>query len=59
VISVALFPITDKLEDEGDRRPAGKMASFLRTELVRRLREGGLFQRVVKVNETESAQRSN
>ncbi len=53
VIAVALFPITDKLEDEGDRRFAGKMASFLRTELVRRLREGGLFQHVVEVNETE------
>ena len=59
MISVALFPITDKLEDEGDRRSAGKMASFLRTEQVRRLREGGLFQHVVKVNETESAHRSN
>jgi len=53
VIAVALFPITDKLEDEGDRRFAGKMASFLRTALVRRLREGGLFQHVVEVNETE------
>jgi hypothetical protein len=29
------------------------MASFLRTALVRRLREGGLFQHVVEVNETE------
>jgi len=51
VIAVALFPITDKLEDEGDRRFAGKMASFFRTELVRRLREGGLFRHVVEVNE--------
>jgi uncharacterized protein DUF4410 len=49
-IGVALFPVTDKLEDEGDRRFAAKMAAFLRTELVRRLRESGLFKRVVEVN---------
>jgi len=51
-IAVALFPVTDKLEDEGDRRFAAKMAAFFRIELVRRLRESGLFQRVVEVNET-------
>ena len=51
-VAVALFPVTDKLEDEGDRRFAAKMAAFLRIELVRRLRESGLFERVVEVNET-------
>src|SRR5204862_8221490 len=46
----ARFPVTDKLDDEGDRRFAAKMAAFYRTELVRRLRESGLFQRVVEVD---------
>jgi hypothetical protein len=51
-LTVALFPVTDKLDDEGDRRFAAKMAAFYRTELVRRLRESGLFKRVVEVSET-------
>ena len=51
-ITVALFPVTDKLDDEGDRRFAAKMAAFFRIELVRRLRDSGLFQRVVELNET-------
>jgi hypothetical protein len=51
-ITVALFPVTDKLDDEGDRKFAVKMASFLRIELARRLRESGLFRRVVEVNGT-------
>ena len=49
-LTVARFPVTDKLDDEGDRRFAAKMAAFYRTELVRRLRESGLFQRVVEVD---------
>jgi len=53
VIGVKLFPVTDKLEDEGDRRFAATMAAFLNTELVRRLRESGLFQRVVNLAEGE------
>src|SRR5206468_5680064 len=52
VIGVTLFPVTDKLEDEGDRRFAATMTAFLNTELVRRLRESLLFQRVVNLTET-------
>ena len=51
VIGVALFPVTDKLEDEGDRKFAATMAAFFNTELVRRLRESGQFQRVVNLTE--------
>ena len=53
VIGVSLFPVVDKLEDEGDRRFAATMAAFFNTELVRRLRESGLFQRVVNLAETQ------
>ncbi len=52
VIGVALFPVTDRLDDEGDRRFAAEMASFFQTELVRRLRVSGLFPRVVNLTET-------
>jgi Domain of unknown function (DUF4410) len=51
-IVVALFPVTDRLEDEGDRAFAAKMAAFFQTELVRRLRDGGLFQRVEAVKDS-------
>jgi len=40
-------------------RLGSALASFLRTERVRRLREVGLFQHVAEVKETESAHRSN
>ena len=46
-VVVAPFPVTDKLEDEGDRQFAAKMAAFFQVELVRRLKDSGLFQRVV------------
>src|SRR2546428_13463221 len=49
VIGVALFPVTDKLEDEGDRRFAATMAAYFNTELVRRLRESGQFHPVVNL----------
>ena len=52
-IGVTLFPVTDTLEDEGDRRFAAEMAAFLQTELVRRLRESGVFQRVVNLTEAD------
>ena len=52
-IAVATFLVTDQLEDEGDRRFAAKMSAFFRTELVRRLRASGLFQRVVEVTGSE------
>ena len=49
-IAVALFPVTDKLEDEGDRAFAATMAGFFRAELVRRLRDSGLSDRVVEAD---------
>ncbi len=53
VIVVEQFPVTDRIEDEGDRRFAAKMANTLQLELVRRLRASGLFERVVNTSETE------
>ena len=53
IVAVAAFPVTDpSTVDEGDRRFAAEMTAFLRTELMRRLRESGLFQRVVDLHET-------
>lgn len=53
VIAVALFPVTDSaVKDDGDRRTASSMSVFLQSELVRRLRESGLFTQVVNLNET-------
>jgi len=50
---VALFPVTDSaVKDDGDRRTASSMSVFLQSELVRRLRESGLFAQVVNLNET-------
>ena len=54
VIAVDMFPVTDPdLKDEGDRRFAAKMAPKLQKELVRRLLDSGLFQRVVSTSETQ------
>jgi hypothetical protein len=54
VVIVEKFPVTDPgVKDEGDRRFAAKMAPILRIELVRRLKDSGLFQRVVDASETE------
>ncbi len=53
VIAVSLFPVTDpSIKDEGDRRLASSMSAFFQSELVRRLRESGLFARVVNLTET-------
>ena len=53
VIAVSLFPVTDlTIKDEGDRRLAASMSAFFQSELVRRLRESGLFGRVVNLTET-------
>jgi len=52
VIAVKPFPVTDKLEDEGDRKFAAEMTAFLHAELVRRLRDTALFTRVVNLAET-------
>jgi hypothetical protein len=46
-ILVERFPIaTSEIEDEGDQRFADKMAAFYQQELLRRLRESGLFGQV-------------
>jgi len=53
VIAVSLFPVTDlTIKDEGDRRLAASMSAFFQSEFVRRLRESGLFARVVNLTET-------
>lgn len=53
-ISVERFPVDpSQMEDEGDRRFAGEMAAFYQSELVRRLRESGLFTQVVNLSENE------
>lgn len=47
VIAISLFPVTDlAVKDEGDRRTAASMSAFFHSELVRRMRESGLFTRV-------------
>jgi len=53
VIAVGLFPVTDPtIKDAGDRRLASSMSAFFQSELVRRLRESGVFARVVNLTET-------
>jgi hypothetical protein len=54
VIAVDKFPVTDPaIKDEDDRRRAAEMSTILQNELVRRLRDTGLFSRVVNLSETE------
>lgn len=54
VVAVDKFPVTDPaVKDEGDRRKAAEMATILQSELVRRLRDTGLFARVVNLGEAE------
>lgn len=54
VIAVDKFPVTDPaVKDEGDRRKAAEMSTIFQNELVRRLRDTGLFSRVVNLGETE------
>jgi Domain of unknown function (DUF4410) len=53
VIAVNQFPVTDSnVKDDDDRRLAQSMSVFLQSELVRRLRESGLFERVINLTET-------
>jgi hypothetical protein len=53
VIAVSPFPVTDPaIKDDGDRRLAESMSGFLQTELVRRLRETNLFERVINLTES-------
>ena len=54
VIVVERFPVAkSEIEDEGDQRFADSMAPFYQSELVRRLRDPGLFSRVVNLSETD------
>jgi len=54
VLAVAKFPVTDPaIKDEDDRRRAAEISTILQNELVRRLRDTGLFTRVVNLTETE------
>jgi hypothetical protein len=53
VIAVERFAVAkSEIEDEGDQRFADRMATFYQSELVRRLRETGLFSRVVNLGDT-------
>ena len=53
VIAVEPFPVTDPaIKDDRDRKLATSMSTFLQGELVRRLRETGVFTRVVNLAET-------
>ena len=53
VIAVSPFAVTDPgIQDDSDRRLAESMSGFLQTELVRRLRETMLFERVINLSET-------
>jgi hypothetical protein len=57
VIAVEPFPVTDSnVKDEDDRRLAASMSAFLQSELVRRLRETGVFTRVINLAETPMPQ---
>lgn len=57
VIAVEPFPVTDSnVKDDDDRRLAASMSAFLHSELVRRLRETGVFTRVVNLAETTMPQ---
>lgn len=54
IVVVDKFPVTDSaIKDEEDRGRAREMSTFFQSELVRRLRETGLFARVVNLSETE------
>lgn len=52
--AVAKFPVVDpSVKDDDGRRLADAMSTFLQSEVVRRLRESALFDRVVNLSETE------
>jgi len=54
VVAIDKFPVTDSaIKDDEDRRAAAEMSTILQTELVRRLRDTGLFSRVVNLSETQ------
>jgi len=52
VVVVRQFAVTEpEVNDADDRALAAEMPSFLQSELIRRLRESGLFTRVVNASE--------
>ena len=54
MVVVEMFSVSSgQIEDEGDRRFAEKATITLHQQLVRRLRESGLFQDVVDASATE------
>lgn len=54
VAAVAKFPVVDpSVRDDDGRRLADAMSGFLQSEMVRRLSESALFDRVVNLSETE------
>jgi len=54
VIVVKQFRVSEpELNDEEDRKLAAEMPPYFQAELVRRLRESGLFGRVVNASETD------
>jgi hypothetical protein len=54
VAAVAKFPVVDpSVKHDDGRGLTGAMSSFLQSELVQRLRESALFDRVVNLSETE------
>jgi hypothetical protein len=54
MMAVAKFPVVDpSVKDDDGRRLADAMSSFLQSEVVRRLRESALFDRVLDLSETE------
>jgi len=53
VVAVNQFPVTDAaIKDAEDRQLAQSLSVFPQSELVRRLRESGLFERVINLGET-------
>lgn len=53
VIAVDRCQVSDtEVKDEEDRRLAQAMPAYFQSEMVRRLREAGLFERVVHLGET-------
>lgn len=51
-VVVEKFEVTDsEIQDEGDRSFAAKMTQYLHLQLLRRLRECGLFQQVVSATD--------
>ena len=56
VVVVRQFKVTEpELNDEEDRKLAAEMPPFFQAELVRRLRESGLFAKVINASEREYA----